>query len=121
MRSVMPLLARDVMHTPVLSVPSDMLVADLGDFLITHRIGGVPVVDHGALVGIVSRSDIVCVAARARSLAGIALGGIGRAESAPAEAPEPVALVRGASRAADTKVVRDIMVVDAVTVAPETP
>src|SRR5438046_6513420 len=109
MRSEMPLLARDVMHAPVLSVSSDMPVAELGDFLIAHRIGGVPVVDRGALVGIVSRSDIVRVAALDRSLAGMALEAVDQAEFAPAEAPEPLALLRGASRAADNKVVRDIM------------
>jgi CBS domain-containing protein len=54
----MALLARDIMQAAVLSVPSDISVADLGDFLISHRIGGVPVVDDAKLAGIVSRSDM---------------------------------------------------------------
>ena len=117
----MPLLARDVMQSAVLAVPSDLTVADLGDFLITHRIGGVPVIDEGILVGIVSRSDIVRAASLDRSLAGIALEGVEQAEFAPAEAPEPIALLRGATRAVESRAVRDIMVVDPVTVPLDAP
>jgi CBS domain-containing protein len=49
------------------------------------------------------------------------LEGIEQAEFAPAEAPEPVALLRGASRAVESQLVRDIMVIDPVTVAADTP
>jgi len=121
MRSAMALLARDVMEADVLSVSPDTSVADLGDFLISHRIGGVPVIDDDKLVGIVSRSDIVRAASLDRSLAGLALEGFEQPEFAPAEAPEPVHLLRTISRACEGKTVRQIMVVDTVTVAPETP
>ena len=117
----MALLARDVMQADVLSVTSTTSVADLGDFLISHRIGGVPVVDDGRLVGIVSRSDIVRAASLDRSLAGMALEGVAQDEFAPAEAPDPAELLRTVSRTIEPLTVRQIMVVDTVTVAPDTP
>src|SRR5262245_31347142 len=116
----MALLARDVMQPRVLSVASDTSLADLGDFLISHRIGGVPVVDDGVLVGIVSRSDIVRAASLDRTLAGVAVEGVEQTEFAPAEAPDPVELLRGIVRNADGKTVADIMVVETITVAPTT-
>ncbi len=117
----MALLARDVMQSHVLSVTSDTSLADLGDFLISHRIGGVPVVDDGILVGTVSRSDIVRAASLDRTLAGVAVEGVEQPEFAPNEVPEPVELLRGITRNAETKTVADIMVVDMITVSPTTP
>lgn len=117
----MTLLARDIMQAAVLSVRSNLSVADLGDFLISHRIGGVPVVDDGKLVGIVSRSDIVRAASLDRSLAGVALEGVEQSEFAPAEVPDPVELLRSVARTIEPLTVRQIMVVDTVTVSPDTP
>jgi CBS domain-containing protein len=121
MRSAMALLARDVMEPDVLSVSSNTSVVDLGDFLISHRIGGVPVVDDGRLVGIVSRSDIVRAASLDRSLAGMALEGVEQDEFAPTEAPDPIELLRTVSRSIEPRTVREIMVVETLTVAPDTP
>jgi CBS domain-containing protein len=81
----------------------------------------VPVVDDGKLVGIVSRSDIVRAASLDRSLAGMVLEGVEQPEFAPAEAPDPVEVLRNLSRTIEPQTVRQIMVVDAVTVSPETP
>ncbi|MEO8198266.1 MAG: CBS domain-containing protein [Thermoanaerobaculia bacterium] len=59
------LVAKDVMNTELLTVPADMTVAELAEFLIENEISGVPVEDvEGRLVGVVSLSDI------ARSLTG---------------------------------------------------
>lgn len=53
------LTAADVMHTDILSVSPKLSMLDLEKLLIEHRIGGVPVVEGGKLVGIISRSDVI--------------------------------------------------------------
>jgi CBS domain-containing protein len=115
------LCARDVMQPEVLSVTPEMSLAELADFLISARVSGVPVVEEGALVGIVSRSDIVRSLSLERSLAGLAAEGWEHAEFAPASTPEPLGLLQGFSPALKARRVRDIMVVQPVTAAPDTP
>jgi CBS domain-containing protein len=59
------LVAKDVMNTDLITVPADMTVAELAEFLVENEISGVPVEDaEGRLVGVVSLSDV------ARSLTG---------------------------------------------------
>jgi CBS domain-containing protein len=53
------LTADQVMARDVYSVPSTMSLVELERTLIEHRFGGVPVVDDGRLVGVISRSDLV--------------------------------------------------------------
>jgi tRNA nucleotidyltransferase (CCA-adding enzyme) len=48
----------DIMSSPVRTVAPDMILAQLRDSLRTWRHTGVPVVDDGRLVGIVSRRDV---------------------------------------------------------------
>jgi CBS domain-containing protein len=50
---------RDVMTKPPLTVPPQMSLRDLAAFLTKHEISGVPVVEGGRVVGVVSASDIV--------------------------------------------------------------
>jgi len=50
---------RDLMSTPPLVVPPDMGLRDLAVFLTQHDISGVPVVEEGSVVGVVSTSDVV--------------------------------------------------------------
>jgi CBS domain-containing protein len=50
---------RDLMKTSVRSVRPDMSLVELEGMLLRERIGGAPVVERGAVVGVVSRSDIV--------------------------------------------------------------
>ncbi len=50
---------RDVMSKPPLTVPRDMSLRDLAALLAAHDISGVPVVDGGRVMGVVSASDIV--------------------------------------------------------------
>src|SRR5437762_2865713 len=87
MRPPMTLLARDVMESDVLSVPPTLPLVELADLLIRDRIGGVPVVDDGALVGHVSRSDLVRAGSLERSLAGVAAEAVDAPEFAPAAEP----------------------------------
>jgi CBS domain-containing protein len=52
--------ARDIMTTEVITVAPETRVSDLAQTLSGKNIGGVPVVDaDGALVGIVTQSDLV--------------------------------------------------------------
>lgn len=51
--------ARDIMQTEIVTVAPSRPLAELGEILLRHRIHGVPVVEEGRLVGIVSRSDVV--------------------------------------------------------------
>jgi len=54
------LTARDVMTREVITINQDASVEDLARLLETHRISGVPVLDHhGQLVGVVTQSDLV--------------------------------------------------------------
>jgi len=67
----MTIQARDIMEPEVHTVDADLSLALLEDFLLRHRISGTPVVEHGRLVGVVSRSDIVRTQSLDRALAGI--------------------------------------------------
>ncbi len=50
---------REVMSSPVVTVPPDMRLKEVADLLVRHGISAVPVVDDGELVGIVSEADLV--------------------------------------------------------------
>jgi CBS domain-containing protein len=54
-------LVRDIMTTPVVSVPSSMTVRELAALFRDRRIGGVPVVDDDRLVGIVTEGDLMAL------------------------------------------------------------
>lgn len=51
--------ARDVMNSPALGVPPDATLGEVVRMLERHRIKRVLVIDRGALVGIVSRMDLL--------------------------------------------------------------
>ncbi|HEY2388916.1 MAG TPA: CBS domain-containing protein [Candidatus Binatia bacterium] len=117
----MALRACDIMQRNVLSVPPDMLIPELVDFLISHRVSGVPVIEKGKVVGIVSRSDLVRAVSLERSLAGIVAQGFEQDEFAPGEAPPLPGLRSTAVQELQQRSVRAIMVTDPVSVAPDTP
>jgi CBS domain-containing protein len=50
---------REVMSSPVVTVPPDMRLKEVADLLVRDGISAVPVVDDGELVGIVSEADLV--------------------------------------------------------------
>jgi CBS domain-containing protein len=50
---------RDIMSTPVVSVTEEMPVADLAELFESRHIRRAPVLRHGAVVGVVSRADLV--------------------------------------------------------------
>lgn len=53
------MLAREVMSTPVISVMPSQPVAEIAALLRDRRIGGMPVIDQGKLVGMVTESDLI--------------------------------------------------------------
>jgi CBS domain-containing protein len=67
------LYAQDVMNAKVTTISPDETLADLERVLLAERIGGVPVVEAGRLVGVVSRSDVVRVLGAEQSVAGTRL------------------------------------------------
>jgi CBS domain-containing protein len=54
-------LARDIMTREVISVPPDMSVKELVGVFRDKRVGGVPVVEDGKLVGIVTEGDLMAM------------------------------------------------------------
>ncbi len=48
----------EVMASKVVSVTSDTSLADVARLMLRHKIGGLPVVDGGRLVGVITESDI---------------------------------------------------------------
>lgn len=53
------LTAKDVMNAPVVSASPDASLAELATLLERHGIKRVPILENGALVGIVSRADLL--------------------------------------------------------------
>ncbi len=54
---------RDIMTTDVFTLSRDETLQDAARALSNQRIGGAPVVDNGRIVGVVSKSDLLEVAA----------------------------------------------------------
>jgi len=54
------LTAKDIMTKDVITVPPDLSVKELAALLLSHRIGGAPVVDADqTLLGVVTESDLI--------------------------------------------------------------
>lgn len=53
------LTAGDIMTLDPITVPSDMAIDEASDILVRNKIGGLPVVDGGELVGIITQLDVL--------------------------------------------------------------
>lgn len=54
------LTAKDIMTSQVITVAPELSVRELASLLLTHKIGGAPVVDaDGTLVGVVTENDLI--------------------------------------------------------------
>lgn len=53
------LMAKDVMTADVVTVASDTTIRTLAELLVTQGVSGVPVLDNGVLVGIVTEGDLL--------------------------------------------------------------
>ncbi len=56
--------AEELIERKVLTVGTDSTVADVERMMNEHRIGGVPVIDTGKIIGIVSRRDVRAIASK---------------------------------------------------------
>jgi acetoin utilization protein AcuB len=48
----------DVMHRPVITVAPSTPIIEAARQMVEHKIGGLPVVDGGAVVGVITETDI---------------------------------------------------------------
>ncbi len=65
-----PITAADLMNPGVLTVPEDMTVRELADFLVANEISGAPVTDvEGRVLGVVSLADVAQAVARGDEIA----------------------------------------------------
>jgi CBS domain-containing protein len=117
----MTIRARDVMETHVVTVTPDTTLAELADLLISKRVSGVPVVQHGAVVGVISRSDFARVVSLDRTLAGLIAEGEVHEEFAPGETPEPIGLPPQLAASMLGRTVGQVMVAAPITVPPDAP
>jgi CBS domain-containing protein len=51
-------LARDIMRTQLFTIEADALLVDAARMMLEHRVSGLPVVEAGHLVGIITEADI---------------------------------------------------------------
>lgn len=116
----MAILARDIMERNVRTVDPDMSLAVLEDALLRNRISGAPVVEHGELVGIVSRSDVVRTLSLDRSLAGVVSDFYRQIVDISGEpAANEWKRTQGMDAHLAQRTVRDAMTADLITVAPD--
>lgn len=85
--------AKDIMTRRAVAVQLDTPVRRVAELLMERRIGGVPVMDHRHLVGIVTESDLICRDELGTGAAGLAEGLL--SNYGPAALPE-ANRVRGA-------------------------
>ncbi|WP_229590899.1 CBS domain-containing protein [Pseudodesulfovibrio sediminis] len=53
------LTAEDIMTMDPISVPSDAAMTEVAELQVKHKIGGLPVVDSGQLMGIITQQDVL--------------------------------------------------------------
>ena len=111
--------ARDLMQTDIVTVDPSRPVSELEEVLLRHRIQGAPVVEHGRLVGIVSRSDVVRqLKLEEERIAASAFYLEPFDADEHREEDQSRVLEAAASRIAKLRV-RDVMIDDLITVAPD--
>lgn len=117
MMDVMHLTAANVMTQPVTCASPDDRLGDLEQKLFDDHVGGMPVVENGQLVGVISRSEFVRVPLLMADWNAYARDELQR--DGPAM-PGPVSETTDKSAAGDV-LVRHVMPSQVVTCSPETP
>jgi len=111
----------DIMQRKVKTIGPDKTLPELERELLRWRIGAMPVVERGKLVGIVSRSDVVRQLCLERSL-GEAMADAYRDQTDASFASESQAAIADEiGRRMERRRVREVMIQDVVTVSPELP
>jgi CBS domain-containing protein len=115
------IVAADIMtKAPVCAKPSQDLQS-IEQTLIQGRIGGCPVVEHGKLVGVISRSDIARVEVLMRSLDGAVTDAIEDEKQTDGFEHSTLVAFDGFRQRLDKLKVKDAMRDQVVTCAPQTP
>jgi CBS domain-containing protein len=110
---------------PLVAIAPDATLAELERTLIEHQVSGVPVVERGKVVGVVSRSDVVRQISLGRTLAEIGVDYYHdlTASSVPPQVVSDDAELAGRIIAdrLEATYVRDVMSLRVVAVAPDDP
>jgi CBS domain-containing protein len=111
----------EIMQKKVKTIGPDKTLPDLERELLRWRIGAMPVVERGKLVGIVSRSDVVRQLCLERSL-GEAMADAYRDQTDASFAAQATSAIGGAiGQRMERLRVRDVMICDVLTVPPDLP
>ncbi len=111
----MDYVASSVMRKELQTVTPSMSVAELEACLVEHQVSGFPVVEHGKLVGVASRSDIIRTLSPDWDITHLPLAG---EDSGPLERLVGPRLVKSLGDRLRNLRVRDIMTPEVVTVEP---
>jgi len=115
------LLAGEIMTKGLICATPQQQLSEVDSMLIEHRISGVPVVDHGKLVGVVSRSDIARVQVLMTSLDGQVSDQMGWSDQADGFQHNGATDFQGFRQMIDRLKVKDAMHDQLVTCLPTTP
>lgn len=111
---------RDLMRTEVATISPELPIADLDRRLLEHGVGGLPVVEEGRLVGIVSRSDVVRQMSVEQSL-GEMLATLEQDEGGNLSSATLQSIAEHVGRRMGLHKVRDLMETQVVTASPDEP
>jgi CBS domain-containing protein len=116
-----PRTVADIMQKQVKTIAPEKSLPELERALIRWRIGAMPVVERGKLIGIVSRSDVVRQLCLERSL-GEAMADAYRDQTdAHFAAESQAAIAEEIGVRMERRRVRDVMIQDVVSVPPDLP
>ena len=111
----------DLMQKKVLTIAPGKTLPELERALLRSRVGAMPVVDRGKMIGIVSRSDVVRQLCLERSL-GEAMADAYRDQTDDAFTEKTRrAVAEAIGKRMEHLCVRDVMIRDVVTVPPDLP
>jgi CBS domain-containing protein len=109
------------MRTEVVTVPPELPLSELADVLLRHKIQGAPVVEDGRLVGIISRSDVVRQLKVEEERISDSSFYLEPFDADTHRAEDHESVLQSAASRMPKLCVRDMMIMDLVTVSPATP
>lgn len=110
--------ARDVMQSEVSTVEPGLSLARLDEALVREGISGMPVLENGEVVGVVSRADVVRAFDQA---SGAAAATQAYYHDVAGAALDPGTVARMSAESVAVKAVRDVMTSQIVAVSPDDP
>lgn len=113
--------ASEIMARQVFTVGPDLSVVDLEQELYAQHISGAPVVEHGRVVGIVSRSDIDRLVSRERTRSAATGSYTWQADLPEAEEGGRRTPTAAAMESLQKTLVREIMTPEVISVSPDAP